>query len=206
MSVPALILTAALVAPVPMAPDAPTRERAQEEAALPGPLARAYGQAQGALREGDDGAALEAWKKARGLYDALPADQRYDLALRDVVVRHELRLAESAKARFDRIAPSDAENIAEKSRLFVLLAGDPQALGSDGFAGAYRRVAALNPQLKGVHCQRAEIVAKFHRWLALLPCPEGIEDGECELLKARTAETDTSWRNEVARAQQQCRE
>jgi hypothetical protein len=174
--------------------------------ALPGAVSRAYTEAQGALRQGDDGAAVELWKKARTLFDALPADQRYDRAVRDAAVRHELHLADAARARFDRIAPDDVQNAAEKQRLFLLLVGDPQALGGDAFAGAYRRVAELNPGLKGVHCQRADVIAKYHRWLALLPCPEGVVDEECEVLKAKAADEDVQWKDEVARATSMCRE
>src|SRR5687767_499958 len=73
------------------------------EDVLPSDIKRAYAAAHGALRSGDDEAALIRWTKARALFDALPPATRIDPAVRDAGVRQELWLAEQAKQRFDAI-------------------------------------------------------------------------------------------------------
>lgn len=181
---------------------------------LPGVVSRAYLTAQGALRAGDDVTARSLWQKARALFSEQAPEVRYAREARDAVVRYELRLVEIARARFDRIRAPVAgfdtaedlqDKLAEKRRLFLLLNGDANALDADGFVGALRFVPSLNPALRGVHCQRAELVGRFQRWLSELPCASELSDAECELAKARAADDDTAWRADVSRAEAQCR-
>lgn len=186
----------------------------EAEALLPPAVAGAYLEAQAALRDGRDDEALAAWKRARAAWQALPSTQRLDKDVKDAVVRYELRLAEIARVRFDRVrgafASADTpalvqQKLVEKRRLFALLAGDGAALDADGFDGALRFVPSLNPALRGVHCQRAELTARYMRWMTELPCASELSDAECEAAKTRAAGEDSVWREAIAHAQAQCR-
>lgn len=205
------------VSPAPSLPPPHTRAAVAraEDPGVPPRLSQAYLAAQSALRLGDDDAALLAWRDARAQVAALPSSIRFARETRDGVVRYELRLAEIARARFERIRAGAAmseptgdealrSKVAEKRRLFALLAGEPGAFGAQGFAGALVFVPAVNPSLRGVHCQRAELIARFQRWLAELPCAAELSDAECEASKARGDGDTAAWRAEVVRAQQAC--
>jgi hypothetical protein len=177
---------------------------APEEDVLPSDVSRQFAAAHGALRSGDDEAAMLRWKKARAAFDALPAGIRIDPAVRDAAVRRELWLAEQVKQRFDAIAvPANVEDaataLAEKHRLFVMLVGSSGAL-EDDFAGAYRRITTLKPSLRGIHCQWGDVLARYQRWLEQLPCPAGVDAAQCTALHGAPALKD-----EIARQQAACR-
>ena len=178
---------------------------------LPSDVTRAYAAAHGALRSGDDEAALARWAKARALFDALPPATRIDPAVRDAAVRRELWLAEQAKQRFDAIVVpktlSEASDVfAAKQQLMLFLVGDPDALGNElKFEGAYRRVISLKPSLRGIHCQWADVLGRYERWLGQLPCSPDLSEEQCELFKKYQDDNGYFWHEEIGRQMAACR-
>ncbi len=181
-------------------PDRGDRADAHPDSALwISDLVSAYDAAYAALVQGSDLVAQDNVNSARRAFDACSAVVRERLT--DGAVRQELRLAAVAKARFEAIG-SDAspELQQQKRRLLLFLAAD----GTQEFVGTYARAARLNPNLLGLHCKRAELFARFDRFVLDAPCPTDVGDNECEEFKSTSMET-SALRGQRDKALHDCR-